>query len=78
MESFSSLGLAESLAQALASFGFAVPTQVQAEAIPVLLSRRDAIIESETGTGKTFAYLAPAFQLISTLDRKARASPEPS
>jgi superfamily II DNA/RNA helicase len=75
MESFSSLGLAESLAQALASFGFAVPTQVQAEAIPVLLSRRDAIIESETGTGKTFAYLAPAFQLVSTLDRKSSGEP---
>lgn len=75
MESFSSLGLAESLAQALASFGFAVPTQVQAETIPVLLSRRDAIIESETGTGKTFAYLAPAFQLVSTLDRKSSGDP---
>jgi superfamily II DNA/RNA helicase len=75
MESFSSLGLAESLAQALASFGFAIPTQVQAEAIPVLLSRRDAIIESETGTGKTFAYLAPAFQLVSTLDRKSSGEP---
>jgi superfamily II DNA/RNA helicase len=75
MESFSRLGLAESLAQALASFGFETPTQVQAEAVPILLSRRDAIIESETGTGKTFAYLAPAFQLVSTLDRKSSGEP---
>jgi Superfamily II DNA and RNA helicases len=75
MESFSQLGLAESLANALASFGFEEPTQVQKEAVPILLSRKDAIIESETGTGKTFAYLAPAFQLASTLDRKSSGEP---
>jgi ATP-dependent RNA helicase DeaD len=75
MESFSRLGLAEPLSEALASFGFATPTAVQAETIPAILSRRDLIIESETGTGKTFAYLAPAFQLVSTLERKGSAEP---
>jgi superfamily II DNA/RNA helicase len=75
MESFSRLGLADPLAEALASFGFASPTAVQAEAIPLILSRRDAIVESETGTGKTFAYLAPAFQLVSTLERKDSGEP---
>jgi superfamily II DNA/RNA helicase len=75
MELFSRLGLAEPLAEALASFGFEAPTAVQAETIPALLSRRDTIIESETGTGKTFAYLAPAFQLISVLERKGSGEP---
>ncbi len=75
MESFSQLGLAEPLATALASFGFAGPTRVQAEAIPILLSRRDAIIESETGTGKTFAYLAPALQMASTLELRQGGEP---
>jgi superfamily II DNA/RNA helicase len=75
MEFFSRLGLAEPLATALASFGFETPTPVQIDAIPVILSRRDAIIESETGTGKTFAYLAPAFQLVSVLERKGVGEP---
>jgi len=75
MESFSLLGLAEPLATALSSFGFDTPTPVQLEAIPVILSRRDVIIESETGTGKTFAYLAPAFQLVSVLERKGVGEP---
>ena len=75
MEAFSRLGLAEPLAAALASFGFDTPTPVQMQAIPVILSRRDAIIESETGTGKTFAYLAPAFQLVSVLERKGVGEP---
>ena len=51
------------------------PTPVQTETIPVILSRRDAIVESETGTGKTFAYLAPAFQLVSVLERKGSGEP---
>jgi superfamily II DNA/RNA helicase len=75
MESFSRLGLAEPLSEALASFGFSAPTPVQAETIPAILSRHDAIVESETGTGKTFAYLAPAFQLVSILERKGTGEP---
>ena len=75
MESFSRLGLADPLAAALGSFGFAAPTPVQTEAIPTILSRRDAIIESETGTGKTFAYLAPGFQLVSVLERRGAGEP---
>ncbi len=75
MELFSRLGLADPLAEALASFGFDTPTPVQTEAIPVILSRRDSIIESETGTGKTFAYLAPGFQLVSVLERKGVGEP---
>jgi ATP-dependent RNA helicase DeaD len=75
MESFSGLGLAESLASALASFGFQGPTPVQAQAVPVILSRRDAILESETGTGKTFAYLAPALQMVSVLERRQAGEP---
>jgi len=75
MESFLRLGLAEPLASALASFGFTGPTPAQAEAIPLLLARRDAVIESETGTGKTFAYLAPALQLVSVLERRQGGEP---
>jgi ATP-dependent RNA helicase DeaD len=75
MDSFSRLGLAEPLAEALSSFGFAAPTPVQAETIPAILSRRDAIVESETGTGKTFAYLAPAMQLVSILERPNSGEP---
>ncbi|MDP3178287.1 MAG: DEAD/DEAH box helicase, partial [Spirochaetaceae bacterium] len=64
MHSFTTIGLTDTLAAALASFGFAAPTSAQAQAIPLLLAKRDLFLESETGTGKTFAYLAPALQLI--------------
>ena len=77
MDSFESLGLAEPLAAALSSFGFAAPTRIQALAAPLLLARRDAFLESETGTGKTFAYLAPAFQVLLSGIGTGRRSGEP-
>lgn len=45
------------------------PTPVQVEAIPLILAGRDALIESPTGTGKTFAYLLPLLTKID-MDKK--------
>jgi superfamily II DNA/RNA helicase len=70
MDSFSSLGLDEPIAKALSSLGYATPTAVQAGAIPALLAGHDILMESETGTGKTFAYLAPALQLLAAKQAK--------
>lgn len=63
MDSFAGLGLSDTIAAGLSSLGFKGPTPVQEAAIPALLSGRDIYMESETGTGKTFAYLAPALEL---------------
>ncbi len=65
MDAFLGLGLSEPLAGALATLGYAKPTPIQETAMPLLLAGRDLLMESETGTGKTFAYLAPALELIS-------------
>lgn len=45
------------------------PTPVQEEAIPLILDGRDALVESPTGTGKTFAYLLPLLTKME-LDKK--------
>ncbi|WP_245954354.1 DEAD/DEAH box helicase [Paenibacillus flagellatus] len=42
--------------------GLAVPTPVQERTIPVALSGRDVIVQAQTGTGKTFAFLLPLLQ----------------
>ncbi|XP_022745548.1 DEAD-box ATP-dependent RNA helicase 17 [Durio zibethinus] len=58
--SFSSLGLHSSLCDQLRErLGFEAPTLVQAQAIPVILSGRHILVNAETGSGKTIAYLAP-------------------
>ncbi len=77
MQSFSALGLPESIATALTGLGFAAPTAIQAEAIPSLLAGRDLFMESETGTGKTFAYLAPILTRISEDSAKSERGKGP-
>lgn len=64
MLNFPQLGVSEALCQALGSTGIIEPTQVQAEAIPVLRNGRDTIVQSQTGTGKTLAFLLPIYDKI--------------
>ncbi len=58
---FADLQLSEPLLQVLNERGMKSPTPVQSEAIPAVISGRDALVESPTGTGKTLAYLLPLF-----------------
>ena len=64
MAAFSDLGIAPALESALAADGITEPTAIQVEAIPALLAGKNAYISSETGTGKTLAYLLPLFAQI--------------
>lgn len=58
-DSFSALGLSKTLCDALKLSNLTAPTEVQRLAIPSVQQNRDIIIHSETGSGKTIAYLAP-------------------
>ncbi|KAK4396816.1 DEAD-box ATP-dependent RNA helicase 17 [Sesamum angolense] len=73
--SFSSLGLHSTLCDQLKErLGFEVPTQVQAQAIPVVLSGRHVLVNAATGTGKTVAYLAPIIHLLQNYDKRIQRS----
>ncbi|WP_228024158.1 DEAD/DEAH box helicase [Synechocystis salina] len=61
---FADLGLSEKRCQLLADIGFESPTQIQTEAIPLLLSGRDMLAQSQTGTGKTAAFALPLMDRI--------------
>ena len=58
---FAELGLTPALIAALSKQGIVEPMAIQSEALPLLASGRDAYVTSETGTGKTLAYLLPLF-----------------
>lgn len=62
--SFHSLGLSEARVRHLEKAGFAVPTAIQAQAIPHLLSGRDVVGQAQTGTGKTAAFSLPLLERI--------------
>jgi superfamily II DNA/RNA helicase len=71
--SFSTLGLHPSLLETLAALGYAEPTAVQRAAIPAALKGSDLLVSSQTGSGKTAAFMLPALERI----RAARAAHGP-
>ena len=62
IESFGEIGIEDGLAEKLREAGITKPTAVQAQAIPKILEGKSILFQSETGTGKTMAYLLPAVQ----------------
>src|ERR1700719_246606 len=49
---------------ALNAFGFSEPTEIQRRMIPLVLKGESAIGQSQTGTGKTLAYVLPIIDKI--------------
>ena len=71
---FATLGLADDLVRAVAAQGYATPTPIQAQAIPVILAGRDLLAAAQTGTGKTAAFTLPLLQRLD-IRREGRLSP---
>ena len=61
---FTTLGLDPSLLSTLTALGYTVPTPVQRDAIPAALAGGDLLVSSQTGSGKTAAFLLPALQRL--------------
>ena len=64
IKDFSLLGIKTELILKLNSFGISEPSLIQQKTIPAVLENSNVIFESETGTGKTFAYLLPLVQKL--------------
>ncbi|MDH5708034.1 MAG: DEAD/DEAH box helicase [Hylemonella sp.] len=84
---FVQLGLAPELVQAVADLGYTQPTQVQERAIPLALPDEgqegrfiDLMVSSQTGSGKTAAFLLPVLHTLvkqqAAADAKERADYE--
>lgn len=61
---FLSLGVRRELNEILKELGAKVPTPVQLQAIPILLQGKDIVVQAQTGTGKTFAFLLPILERV--------------
>ena len=66
------LGLDSPLEQGILKQGFARPTPVQCAAIPIIMSGRDMLGLSKTGSGKTAAYVIPMCVHISMQNEPAK------
>lgn len=67
-KTFADFSLHESLTQALADLGFTAPTPVQEQAIPAALEGKDLLVSSQTGSGKTAAFLLPTLNALAGQD----------
>lgn len=61
---FESLGIEPDLLIKLAEHEITQPSPVQVQAIPEIMKERHVLARSQTGTGKTLAYLLPLLQAI--------------
>ena len=59
--------------EALNQFGFYEPTEIQERMIPLVLKGESAIGQSQTGTGKTFAYVLPILEGIDPARQEVQA-----
>ena len=60
--SFENLNLIEPILKALTAEGYTLPTPIQDQAIPTVLTGRDLLGCAQTGTGKTAAFAIPILQ----------------
>jgi superfamily II DNA/RNA helicase len=57
-------GLKENLLRGIYAYGFEIPSRIQSLAIPQILNGREILAQSQSGTGKTGAFLISAIQMI--------------
>lgn len=69
--SFSKLGLSDPILKAVADAGYKQPTDIQKQAIPIILKGKDLIAAAQTGTGKTASFLLPILENLNT-DKEVR------
>ncbi|WP_180097612.1 MULTISPECIES: DEAD/DEAH box helicase [unclassified Acinetobacter] len=67
-KTFADFSLDESLTQALDALGFTTPTPVQEQSIPAALEGKDLLVSSQTGSGKTAAFLLPTLNALASQD----------
>lgn len=67
---FKQFNLSDQMIQALSKIGFDTPTAVQEKLLPPVLSGKDVIGQSQTGSGKTHTFLIP---ILEKIDPKSRA-----
>lgn len=72
---FTELGLNPAILHAVTACGYTVPTPIQKQSIPLILSGHDVIATAQTGTGKTAAFVLPALELLTVKSTRPGKGP---
>jgi superfamily II DNA/RNA helicase len=63
-DNFSNLGLKKDVLSALTALDYTIPTEVQKEIIPLILSKQNVVFTAQTGSGKTVGFSTGLFSRI--------------
>ncbi|EGD75338.1 eIF4a [Salpingoeca rosetta] len=75
MAAFDRFGMMPEIMEATQHLGWELPTDIQAEAVPLILGGGDVLMAAETGSGKTGAFCMPVIQIVAeTLRAGTRTS----
>jgi superfamily II DNA/RNA helicase len=69
---FNDFALRPEILQAVADAGYEIPTPIQQQAIPIILTGSDLLGIAQTGTGKTAAFVLPMIERLASGRAKAR------
>ena len=72
LSSFAELGLAQEINRAIRDSGYTEPTPIQAQMVPLISQGMDVIGLSQTGTGKTAAFVLPMLNNLANSKKRAR------
>ncbi|WP_143522325.1 DEAD/DEAH box helicase, partial [Pseudomonas sp. 2822-17] len=61
---FKDYQLSEEITRALSELKYKHPTEVQQKVIPLALEKKDLVVKSQTGSGKTAAFGVPLCELV--------------
>ncbi|OIU68657.1 DEAD/DEAH box helicase [Rossellomorea aquimaris] len=70
---FSDFGLSVEIARALTELGYETPTEVQSRVLPVALEKKDLVVKSQTGSGKTASFGIPLCEMVEWEENKPQA-----
>ena len=71
---FSNMNLKPYINDGLRSIEFFETTEIQSIVIPKILNNEDVICKSQTGTGKTHAFIIPLLQKLNEEDKNVQAT----
>ncbi len=75
---FESLGLHPLVLKALTDAGYTEPTPVQQQALPAAIAGRDLLVSSQTGSGKTAAFMLPSLHKLASAPVEAAPGKTPN
>lgn len=70
---FTDYRLSDEIVKALNHLKYEQPTDVQTKVIPLVLEKRDLVVKSQTGSGKTASYGIPICELVDWQENKPQA-----